>query len=633
LRALHPVGWDPTTPVRRPAELTFRLKQEAANLCLWRFPPRLKRTPGPPSLPDASAVVARLRDTPFAAEVVRLADEVLHHRFSIFGQVLETGKEIRWRRDYAQDIETETAYFRRIPYMDRDRAGDHKYIWELNRHQHLVILGQAFCFTGNPAYLAEAEWQITSWLAANPFLRGINWTSALEAAFRAISWIWLDHLAASQLSPRFRRQFLTALYQHGRFLERNLSIYFSPNTHLLGEAVALHALGTLYPDFPRSRQWRARGAALVAEQMERQVLADGTHFEQSTYYHVYALDFFLWHTLLAETTAGYRAKLHRMAEYLEALLGRTGRIPLIGDDDGGRIFHPYGDREACVRTSLAACGVYFQHPEWIRALEDLAPQAAWWIGAPALDRAPGVPCRPSSRLFRDSGVAVMAEGQVQIVIKAGGFGPASAGHSHSDALSVVCRRGMQEILIDPGTFTYLDAGWRDRFRGSAAHNTVQIDGLNQAHPVGPFRWGRLPEVRILQWSSTTQQDCLAGECCYAGFRHRRRFLFRKPDVLVIIDQIEGPSGDHLVEQFWHAAEPDAFAAVVFSRSVEPLDGWRSQQFGSKVFAPVRRVIHCGPLPVTLAAAVSFGEIPETLALHNTELTVHFASGVLVVPLV
>jgi hypothetical protein len=619
--------------VRRPAELAFRLKQEAANLCLWRFPPHLKRTPGPPPLPDASSVVARLRDTPFAAEVVRLAGEILRHRFPIFGQALETGKEIRWRRDYAQEIETGTAYFRRIPYLDRSRAGDHKYIWELNRHQHLVILGQAFRFTGNSAYLAEAEWQIANWLATNPFLRGINWTSALETAFRAISWIWLDHLAGPQFSLGFRSRFLNALYQHGCFLERNLSIYFSPNTHLLGEAVALHALGTLYPDFPRSAHWRARGAALVAEQMERQVLAGGAHFEQSTYYHVYALDFFLWHTLLAETAAGYRAKLRRMAEYLEALLGRAGRIPLIGDDDGGRVFHPYGDREGFGRASLATCGVYFQKPEWIRSAEDLREQALWWIGAPALDCAPGVPCLPCSRLFRESGVAVMAEGQVQIVIKAGGFGPASAGHSHSDALSVVCRRGMQEILIDPGTFTYLDAEWRDRFRGSAAHNTVQIDGLNQAHPAGPFRWDRVPEVQIHEWNSTPQQDCLAGECRYAGFHHRRRFLFRKPDLLVIVDQIEGPPGDHLVEQFWHAAGPAALTAVVFSRPAEPVEGWRSQQFGSKLSAPVRRVIHRGPLPVTLAAAVSFGAIPEILALNGTELTLHFPTQVLVIPLV
>jgi hypothetical protein len=44
-----------------------------------------------------------------------------------------------------------------------------------------------------------------------------------------------------------RRGLLTELYRHGCFLERNLVPYISPKAHLLGEAVALHALGVLIP--------------------------------------------------------------------------------------------------------------------------------------------------------------------------------------------------------------------------------------------------------------------------------------------------------------------------------------------------------------------------------------------------
>jgi hypothetical protein len=52
---------------------------------------------------------------------------------------------------------TALSYFRLIPYLDSDRAGDHKWIWELNRHQHLVALGQAFRFVRDPRYTAEIE--------------------------------------------------------------------------------------------------------------------------------------------------------------------------------------------------------------------------------------------------------------------------------------------------------------------------------------------------------------------------------------------------------------------------------------------------------------------------------------------
>lgn len=618
--------------MRSPTELAFRFRQELAGLYLWRYPPSLTAEPGRPTLPDAASVATRLRSTPFAAGVVRLANEILRHRFPIFGGFLDAGDQIHWRRDYVHQLETGTPYFRRVPYLDIGRAGDHKYIWELNRHQHLVVLAQAFRFTGDREYLVEAERQLVSWLAANPFLRGINWTSALEAALRALSWVWLDHLAGAALTLEFRHALLTALYRHGCFLEHNLSVYFSPNTHLLGEAVALHALGALYPDFPRSRRWRARGHRLVEEQMEKQVREDGTHFEQSTYYHVYALDFFLWHDLLAETAAGYRDKLRRMAAYLDALLGPAGRIPLIGDDDGGRVFHPYGDRDSFGRATLATCGVRFARPEWIRAKDDLPEQAAWWIGERALDAEPARDEAAVSRLFPDAGVAVMVAEDVQIVVKAGGFGSSSAGHSHSDGLSFVCRRGEQEILIDPGTYTYLaDAEWRNRFRGSAAHNTVRIGGRDQAAPAGPFRWEGRPTVHIRKWASTAERDWLDAECRYGGFVHRRRFLFLKPDLLFILDRVDGPPGEHLIEQFWHGSgDPDAFHRLVLSGPSKPVEAWRSRQFGSKELAPAQCMVYRGPLPILLAAAVNFGEIPVAVRLEgdleHPALTLHFCDG-------
>src|SRR5262249_50989320 len=147
------------------------------------------------------------------------------------------------------------------------RVGDHKVIWELNRHQHLVVLAQAFRLTGRREFVEEIEIQLHSWLDSNPYLRGINWASALEVAYRALSWIWVYHLVGVELQPGIRRSTLRGLYWHAKYLENNLSIYFSPNTHLLGEAVALHAIGALFPEWPGAAEWESAGGALVDEQL------------------------------------------------------------------------------------------------------------------------------------------------------------------------------------------------------------------------------------------------------------------------------------------------------------------------------------------------------------------------------
>jgi hypothetical protein len=534
--------------VRSRQEILFRLRQELGNLAMLVRPPKLATVS---TRPPMQHVKARATD-------MAVADSILEHRFPVLGVTIDTGATIDWRRDYLHSISTGTAYFRRIPYLDFSKVGDHKVVWELNRHQHLPVLAEAYRDTGRREYLDEAFRQIESWIAANPYLRGINWASALEVGFRALSWGWFWEIAGPEMPDELRERFLNSLYRHGRFLETNLSVYFSPNTHLLGEAVALHALGVWFPEWPRSRQWRETGRQWVEDAMRRQVREDGSHFEQSVYYHGYALDFFRLYRSMAPGSKAFDDRLEQMEEFLRAMIGPSGILPLIGDDDGGRVRF----------------------------------------------RRPGTGWRAESRLFRDSGFAVMAGGDVHVVIKAGGFGEGSGGHSHSDVLSLVARIGDREILIDSGTYSYLaDPVERERFRGSAAHNTVRIDGRDQAIPAGPFRWLEKPVVKVHEWTSAAECDSLEATCAYGGFVHRRKVLFQKPDRLVISDSVEGPPGEHTIEQFWHLGSAENASRLSFSAAVSPVETWRSRAFATKEKAPGLVVTMRGPLPLEVTAIV------------------------------
>ncbi len=616
-------------------EIAVRLRQELKNVHAFANPPAFQFDPKFThglSLPQPAAIITKLSDTSFEREVIGLAVQIRRHRFPILGLTIDTGPQVPWRRDHLSGIETGLSYFRRIAYLDARRAGDHKMIWELNRHQHLVILAQAYLFTGDESNLTEIRAQLESWFAANPFHRGINWASALEVAFRALSWMWVYHLVGGKLPAELRANWLRQLYRHAWHLENNLSFYFSPNTHLLGEAVALHALGLFFTGLPKAGHWDHLGAKVTREQMERQIHADGSHFEQSTYYHVYALDMFLFQAILAKPDSPYMNKLERMAEYLHALLGPSRTLAMIGDDDGGRLFHPYGRRDRFGRATMATASVVLDRPDWLLDADDLQPQALWWLGAPDQNRdrrheasstgdlvrgqaealrqplAKGalIPdgAKSASRLFSDSGIAVMTAGLNHIVVDAGPFGPWGAGHSHADTLSIVVRSGDEEILIDPGTFTYVgDEKWRNWFRGTHAHNTVVVDGRDQAVAAGPFRWATRPEVGIQSWKTNSERDLLEAECGYAGFTHRRRVEFQKPDLILITDEIDGPPGEHDVEQLWHLGSLEARARLVLPDDNELIEGWRSDTFGEKHPASVMRVRRRSTLPVRLEAKI------------------------------
>ena len=595
--------------MRTAREIAFRLKQELTNAYQFARPPEVRLTPDfKPrlKLPDPVPVAAALQGTAFASELLALAEQIRQHRFPVLGMTIDTGPEIPWRRDHTSGVETGLAYFRRIPYLDTRRSGDHKVIWEPNRHQHLVVLAQAFCLSGDPAHLQEIRAQLESWFAANPYHRGINWASALEVAFRALSWIWAFHWTGDKMIAEFRLKWLRQLYQHGCHLENNLSFYFSPNTHLLGEALALHALGIFFTGAGKAAKWEQLGARVMREQIGRQVHADGSHIEQSTYYHLYATDMFLWHAILAKPDSDYMDKLEKMMEYLHAVMGPSRILPFLGDDDGGRLFHPYGKRLHFGRATLATASMVLNRSNWQWAREDLHEQAVWWLGAGVLDRKPGEG-KWESRLFSDAGVAALVSGGNQVIFDTGPFGPWSAGHSHADALNIVVRSGEDEILIDPGTCTYVgEQKWRDWFRGTEAHNTVRLDGRDQARVAGPFRWADHPDVAILSWKTNAKRDAIEGECRYRGFTHRRTVEFQKPDTVLISDEIDGPPGEHDVEQFWHLGSLDARARLELPEGGELVESWRSDVFGEKHPSPMVRVRRRCALPVRLESKIVLG---------------------------
>src|SRR5439155_14961233 len=137
------------------------------------------------------------------------------------------------------------------------------------------------------------------------------------------------------------------------------STYFSPNTHLLGEAAALFSIGTSCPQLSDANRWRNKGWEILLREAERQVHPDGVYFEQSLYYQVYALDFFLHARVLAGRT-GMQAPMsfdNTLERMLDVVAAVTQAGPdSFGDDAGGRVFNPRRNRAEHLRDALAVGG-------------------------------------------------------------------------------------------------------------------------------------------------------------------------------------------------------------------------------------------------------------------------------------
>jgi len=252
--------------------------------------------------------------------------------------------------------------------------------------------------------------------------------------------------------------------------------------------------------------------------------------------------------------------------------------------------------------------------------EDLWPQAAWWLGA-AHGSGKG---ESRSRMFPATGIAVMTGGDRHVLIDAGPFGPWGSGHSHSDTLSIVARRGDHEVLIDPGTFTYVgNAADRDWFRGSGAHSTIRINGLDQATPVNPFRWENQPSATVLEWTTSDAEDFLDAQCVAQGFTHRRQVRFLKPDLLLVVDTVSGPAGEHDIEQFWQLGSSENHARVTVDGDAETIESRRSPVFGVKNPSTARRVHRRTTLPAVFATAIDLGDHPQPVRIEQSADSVKF----------
>jgi hypothetical protein len=502
--------------------------------------------------------------------ILRQSEKILQHRFDLLGyRDLAYGSPIDWHLDLVHGKRAPRKVFHRVVYLDFQEVGDSKVTWELNRHQHFVTLAKAYRLTGDDRYADEILRQWRHWWAENPYAIGINWTSSLEAGFRSLAWLWTYHLLQGAAGlPNFREEWLRGLNLHGRHIERYLSTYFSPNTHLLGEGVALFFLGVLCPELNAAERWRSVGWRIVLREAVRQVQADGFHFEQSTYYHVYALDFFLHSAVLASMNdiPIPRELEEALGKMLNALylLARGGPPPRLGDDDGGRLFDPSRNGSEHPLDPLATGAILFNRGDYKAAAVQLREETIWLLGPEGVqrwDQLEATPIDMNSVGLQQSGLYLLTSQKpaTQLVVDAGPQGTQSGGHGHADALSVTLQSQRHSLLIDPGTYEYAGEGTeRDRFRGTAMHNTLRIDGVDQAQPGTAFSWRRLTLSKTEQWIQGKHFDLLVAS--HDGYQrlvppvtHRRWVVSLKNGLYLVRDVVEG-LGRHQLNIAWHLGQ-------------------------------------------------------------------------------
>lgn len=501
-----------------------------------------------------------------AAELVAAADRAVQLQFAYFGYpAIELPEPVDWNYDPVAGVRWPAVPAGKIDY--RTAEGDVKWIWELNRLQHLPWLAQAWLITGHERFSTAAFRQLDTWLDQNPPGIGIAWRNAFEAGVRAIS----IAVAVQGLRDcpeltvdRFRR-IVEVLSATATRCWVDRSRFSSANNHLIGELAGLAVVAILFPDLPGADDWEHRAIAGLAVEADRQILADGSGAEQAVGYQVFAIELMLLVVALLLKRDGRAAEplleaIDRSAVYLAALVGRADPEPRYGDNDEGFALRLGIEPLRTVRDHLGVVAAL----TGCRAAQRYGATTwtAEWLGQLGLeDTEPGRDVHTSLESFGSSyyapagGLVVLRTGTRRAVMDVGPLGYLSiAAHAHADALSVTVSIDGEDVVGDPGAGSYYGhPDWRRVNRGTRVHATVEVDGHDQSVISGPFMWTRHARVRVrgvdLE-SAVVDAEQLGYQRFAQPVTHRRWLVAPKDSsVLLVVDLLSG-TGRHLVRTSW-----------------------------------------------------------------------------------
>jgi uncharacterized heparinase superfamily protein len=463
-----------------------------------------------------------------------LADAATRGEFTFAGETRELGLEPDWLDTSALPDDAEW----RIDWV--------KFYYGLD-------LADAFRATGERRYLNAWEQLVASYILQVP----PEHDPSEVTARRILNWIYAwQRLPEASIGA----QLVESLRDQALHVRDTLT---SERNHRTLELYALLLTALALPDLIPGLE------ELATRELHDNLLADfgpdGVHRERSTHYHMIALRSFVgarencrrFDVPLPPT---FDERLAAACEFAHHMRRPDGTIPALSDSDTG----------------------------------DYAPLLDLAAKLLARDDLRHAPTGPAG--FEDGGYFVQRAGERYLIFDCGPLG--DGGHGHYDALSVEAWTGERALVLDPGRFTYAEGepNLRHWFRGTAAHNTVTVDGTDQT----PYARSRssLPSAQATFLGRTTQDglDVLAGEVRSPVYEavHRRRVIFVDGAYWLIEDVLTG-SRRHRYDLRWHfGPKHTSFTLhIKGARSIAMEDGWISPRYGIRHPAPVVSAVATG----------------------------------------
>ncbi len=558
-----------------------------------------------------------------------IEDGSVHLLYPIFEQKVDIFKPIDWHLDLSTGRTFPKSFAHKIDIRS-DKYGSAKHVWEVNRMQFMLHIALHYMNSGEKKYLDLFCYHLTNWKNENPYMVGVNWYSNIEVNLRLICWYFCWQALDIEILRATNAEFdkfveniwMPMILEHAEYSYKHPSHCSSANNHLISEYAGLFVAACCWKIPHRNERMKYAKAGL-----EREILlqntTEGVNREEAAEYIQFIDDFFLIAAVVGRRSGvkfsdAYNERLHAMADYMNAMLDCKCNYPMYGDGDDGFVLRPdEGGHFNNFKSLLASFAVYFDDASFKRAdvVWDEKNELLFgrdgrvkFISLPSvaagfmLDRNRFYP-ESGHYIFRSvKGIAASGFCETYLHFDAAPLGFLSiAAHAHADALSFILHVDGSPVLVDPGTFTYhTHKELRNYFVSTLAHNTVCVNGKNQANQAGPTLWLSHYHCKTLSVGENFV------EATHDGYRkdgaqHVRKVEFdRDANEFTVVDKLNC-SRPAVIEMPFHL-HPSVNAELQGSTAILKIDGnakvqmildsklsyairedgWYSEHFGVKV---------------------------------------------------
>lgn len=360
---------------------------------------------------------------------------------------------------------------------------------------------------------------VLCWIRENPLPRGNGW-EPYPLSIRIVNLIKFLSTTTTAADEEINE----SLALQVEALRKQKEVHLLGN-HYFANAKALVFAGVFFEGLDAER-WLNEGLDILDGELNEQFLKDGGHFELSPMYHC----ILLWDLcdLIQLTRWSILAELTKREERLVSALAAGIRwLREMTHPDGGiSFFNDAAFDEAPTPGDIEA---------YAEKLEiEVLPIAASVIGATW-----------SAKHMAASGYVSIADlpHRHYAIVDVAQIGPDYLpGHGHSDTLSFELSLFGQRVFVNSGTSHY-EASTREFERSTAAHNTVEVDGVSSSEVWDRFKVGRRArprDISLIKWGA-----CLKLAGAHTGYlrlpgkvTHFREWCFQERSI-TIQDQLDG----------------------------------------------------------------------------------------------